>query len=277
MQVDEARQMLLDALSDVWDDDDRVSVFAKTAATICLKNAFVIGVKAPYYMNVLGSANMSNHLHKHGRGMMWGTFLPLLKRADVRPYLQLINKPKEITPDILLLLSNVFNGHPSDLVNDIVKQTMILGPASPDPQYYAATVMAPAFTARFPKVDSHGHSSEATSVTAFTAAAVNDAAPAKGPAVTDVAPSSSPAVSDAASFKGPASGDVAPSKSPAVSDVASAKSPAVSDVAFSKGPAVSSVADSKGPAVNDVASFEGPAPAKQAETRSPVSHLCSVL
>lgn len=148
LQVDEAREVLLGALSDVWPEEDHLSVFAKTVACICLRNGFAIGKTAPYYLSGVPIANLSTHLHKSGMGMTRSTYTSHLKKPELSPYLQIFERPKS-APEILLMLANVFNGHPSSLVHDIVQQTFTVHPQSLKPLYYAATVMSPMFRARY--------------------------------------------------------------------------------------------------------------------------------
>ena len=153
MQVDEARLTLIDALADVWPEEDHLSVFVKTASKICLSNGFTLGTeaaKAPYELHAVPSANMSTHLHKGGVGMNKARIMSLLHQAEISPFFRVVDNPGN-PPDILLLISNVFNGHLSELVTDIVQQTSSIASHNSQPTYYPATVMAPALKARLRK------------------------------------------------------------------------------------------------------------------------------
>ena len=174
MQVDEARQVLLDALSDVWPGDDHTSVFASTAARICIQNGFVLGRNVPYELNAVHAPNMGTHLHKCGIGMVRGTLQAKIALPEVKPYYRMVTYPKNTPPNIMLLLANVFNGHPSDLVTDIVQQTFLVEPGLSTPLQYPATVISPALKARHHKPPASDQGSEA-SHSSYPSAAVQAA------------------------------------------------------------------------------------------------------
>ena len=172
LQVDEARQVLLDALNDVWPGDDHTSVFASTAARICIQNGFILGRNVPYELNAVHAPNMGTHLHKCGIGMVRGTLQTKMALPEVKPYFKLVVYPKNTPPNIMLLLANVFNGHPSDLVNDIIQQTWMLEPGIGRPLQYSATVMSPALRTRNHQPPASDHGSEA-SHSSYASAAVH--------------------------------------------------------------------------------------------------------
>lgn len=130
LQVDEARRLLLEALNDAWPGDDFIEIFAKTAARICIQQAFVLGKTTPYLQQVVHAPNMGTHLHKCGVGMVRGTLQQMLARTEVRPYFKMVMVGKNQPPAILCLLANAFCGHPSNVVNDIVEQTYLEEPNS---------------------------------------------------------------------------------------------------------------------------------------------------
>lgn len=176
LQVDEARQVLLDALDDVWPGSDHTSVFASTAARICIQNGFVLGRSFPYELNSVHAPNMGTHLHKCGIGMVRGTLQTKMALPEVKPYFKLVVYPKNTPPNIMLLLANVFNGHHSNLIKDIVQQTWLIEPGLPNPVQIAATIMSPALRAGLhvrPPASDHG--SEA-SHSSFASAAVQPTA-----------------------------------------------------------------------------------------------------
>lgn len=161
MQVDKARLTLIDALADVWPEEDHTSFFVKTASKICLWNGFTLGKTVPYEIHVVPAANMSTHLHKSGLGMNKDKIMSMLAQPDISPFFKVIKNPKN-PPDILLLVSNVFNGHPSDLINDIVQQTYSVQSHKSQPAYYPATVMAPALKEKLRKPAGPNHGLEAS-------------------------------------------------------------------------------------------------------------------
>ena len=140
LQVDEARKVLLDALEDAWPSDDFIEIFAKTAARICIQQAFVLGRSTPYVQQVVHAPNMGTHLHKCGVGMVRGTLQSMLASPQVKPYFSIIQFAKNQPPAILCLLANCFCGHPSDTVKDIVEQTYADEPTTPAPYPVPATI-----------------------------------------------------------------------------------------------------------------------------------------
>ena len=132
--------MLLNALSDAWPSDDYNDIFARTAAKICIQQAFVLGKTVPYEQTIVHVANMGTHLHKLGCGMVKGTLQSMLAKPEIQPFFKLVAFPKGTPPGILCLLANVFSGHPSDLVNDIVKQTYLVEPGKEQSYVAPATI-----------------------------------------------------------------------------------------------------------------------------------------
>lgn len=133
VQVDEARKVLLEALNDAWPGQDFIDIFAKTAARICIQQAFVLGKTTPYVQQVVHAPNMGTHLHKCGVGMVRGTLQQMLARPEVKPHFKMVMVGKNQPPAILCLLANAFCGHPSKVVNDIVEQTYLEEPNMPAP------------------------------------------------------------------------------------------------------------------------------------------------
>ncbi|KAL3157622.1 hypothetical protein ABBQ32_012070 [Trebouxia sp. C0010 RCD-2024] len=131
--VDEARKVLLEALNDAWPGQDFIDIFAKTAARICIQQAFVLGKTTPYVQQVVHAPNMGTHLHKCGVGMVRGTLQQMLARPEVKPHFKMVMVGKNQPPAILCLLANAFCGHPSKVVNDIVEQTYLEEPNMPAP------------------------------------------------------------------------------------------------------------------------------------------------
>lgn len=140
LQVDEARKALLDALSDAWPSDEYIDIFARTAAKICIQQAFVLGKTVPYEQTIVHAPNMGTHLHKCGIGMVRGTLQQMLARPEIQPFFKMTVWPKNTPPNILCLLANVFSGHPSDLVNDIVEQTYLVEPGVEKSYVLAPTI-----------------------------------------------------------------------------------------------------------------------------------------
>ena len=140
MQVDEARKVLLDALMDAWPNEEYIDIFARTAAKICIQQAFVLGKTVPYEQTIVHAPNMGTHLHKCGIGMVRGTLQQMLARPEIQPYFKLTVWPKNTPPNILCLLANVFSGHPSDLVNDIVEQTYLVEPGVNEPYVLPSSI-----------------------------------------------------------------------------------------------------------------------------------------
>lgn len=186
LQVDEARQALLDALTDVWPGDDHTQVFARTAAKICIQNGFVLGRSVPYELNAVHAPNMGTHLHKCGIGMVRGTLQGKMALPEVQPYFKMVAFPKNGPLNIVFLINNAFNGHPSDLISDIVQQTWTVEPGQPGPTQPPAEFMSPALRARQAQrarrpASEHGseasHSSYAAAATVAYAAAEEPARP----------------------------------------------------------------------------------------------------
>lgn len=140
MQVDEARKVLLDALTDAWPNEEYIDIFARTAAKICIQQAFVLGKTVPYEQTIVHAPNMGTHLHKCGIGMVRGTLQQMLARPEIQPYFKLTVWPKNTPPNILCLLANVFSGHTSDLVNDIVEQTYLVEPGVDEPYVLPSSI-----------------------------------------------------------------------------------------------------------------------------------------
>ncbi|KAL0036742.1 hypothetical protein WJX79_008168 [Trebouxia sp. C0005] len=138
--VDEARKVLLDALMDAWPNEEYIDIFARTAAKICIQQAFVLGKTVPYEQTIVHAPNMGTHLHKCGIGMVRGTLQQMLARPEIQPYFKLTVWPKNTPPNILCLLANVFSGHPSDLVNDIVEQTYLVEPGVNEPYVLPSSI-----------------------------------------------------------------------------------------------------------------------------------------
>ncbi|DBA86264.1 TPA: hypothetical protein ACH3X1_005764 [Trebouxia sp. C0004] len=138
--VDEARKVLLDALMDAWPNEEYIDIFARTAAKICIQQAFVLGKTVPYEQTIVHAPNMGTHLHKCGIGMVRGTLQQMLARPEIQPYFKLTVWPKNTPPNILCLLANVFSGHPSDLVNDIVEQTYLVEPGVDEPYVLPSSI-----------------------------------------------------------------------------------------------------------------------------------------
>lgn len=132
--------MLLEALNDAWPGDDFIEIFAKTAARICIQQAFVLGKTTPYLQQVVHAPNMGTHLHKCGVGMVRGTLQQMLARPEVKPYFKMVMVGKNQPPAILCLLANAFCGHPSSVVNDIVEQTYLEEPNMPAPYMLAPSI-----------------------------------------------------------------------------------------------------------------------------------------
>ena len=140
VQVDEARKVLLDALMDAWPSEEYIDIFARTAAKICIQQAFVLGKTVAYEQTIVHAPNMGTHLHKCGIGMVRGTLQQMLARPEIQPYFKLTVWPKNTPPNILCLLANVFSGHPSDLVNDIVEQTYLVEPGVDEPYVLPSSI-----------------------------------------------------------------------------------------------------------------------------------------
>jgi len=140
VQVDEARKVLLDALMDAWPNEEYIDIFARTAAKICIQQAFVLGKTVAYEQTIVHAPNMGTHLHKCGIGMVRGTLQQMLARPEIQPYFKLTVWPKNTPPNILCLLANVFSGHPSDLVNDIVEQTYLVEPGVDEPYVLPSSI-----------------------------------------------------------------------------------------------------------------------------------------
>ena len=125
VQVNEARQILIDALSDIWPDDDYDSCFARTAAMICLRNEFTIGRAYAYELSAAPSSNIHTHLHKNGLATPNVRLLSVLALPQTKPYFKTIPQAGKTPSDVLLLLPQLFSGHPSSLVRGIVQQTFL--------------------------------------------------------------------------------------------------------------------------------------------------------
>ena len=190
LQVDEARKLLLEALNDAWPGDDFIEIFAKTAARICIQQAFVLGKTTPYLQQVVHAPNMGTHLHKCGVGMVRGTLQQMLARTEVRPYFKMVTVGKNQPPAILCLLANAFCGHPNNVVNDIVEQTYLEEPNSAP---YMLPPSIPPRSSLQPGADTHTDSdsvSEAsdtskTAVPAEVAASPPQDAPSIAPCQTE--------------------------------------------------------------------------------------------
>ena len=182
LQVDKARKVLLDALSDAWPSDEYVDVFARTAARICIQQAFVLGKTVPYEQTIVHAPNMGTHLHKCGIGMVRGTLQHMLAKPEIQRYFKLTVWPKNTPPNILCLLANVFCGHPSDLVNDIVEQTHLVEPGVDKPYVLQASIAPRSSFSTRPVLDknadsdsvSEASSSSHTSVPAEVASSSGD-------------------------------------------------------------------------------------------------------
>ena len=167
VQVDEARKVLLDALHDAWPSDEYIDIFARTAAKICIQQAFVLGKTVPYEQTIVHAPNMGTHLHKCGIGMVRGTLQQMLARPEIQPYFKLTVWPKNTPPNILCLLANVFSGHPSDLVNDIVEQTYLVEPGVDEPYVLPPSIPSRSSFSTRPVLDKSADSdsaSEASSI-----------------------------------------------------------------------------------------------------------------
>lgn len=169
--MDEARKLLLEALNTAWPGDDFIEIFAKTAARICIQQAFVLGKSTPYLQQVVHAPNMGTHLHKCGVGMVRGTLQQMLARTEVRPYFKMVTVGKNQPPAILCLLANAFCGHPSNVINDIVEQTYLEEPNLPAP-YMLPPSIPPRKSFAKPGADTHTDSDSASeaSGTSHTAA-----------------------------------------------------------------------------------------------------------
>lgn len=181
LQVDEARKLLLEALNDAWPGDDFIEIFAKTAARICIQQAFVLGKTTPYLQQVVHAPNMGTHLHKCGVGMVRGTLQQMLARTEVRPFFKMVTVGKNQPPAILCLLANAFCGHPSNVVNDIVEQTYLEEPNSAP---YMLPPSIPPRSSLQPGADAHtdsDNSSEASSASRTTVPTEVAASPAQNP------------------------------------------------------------------------------------------------
>ena len=177
LQVDEARKLLLEALNDAWPGDDFIEIFAKTAARICIQQAFVLGKTTPYLQQVVHAPNMGTHLHKCGVGMVRGTLQQMLARTEVRPYFKMVTVGKNQPPAILCLLANAFCGHPSKVVNDIVEQTYL---EEPNTAPYMLPPSIPPRSSLQPGADTHtasDSSSEASNASRTTEPAEVPASP----------------------------------------------------------------------------------------------------
>ena len=201
MQVDEARKVLLEALNDAWPGQDFIEIFAKTAARICIQQAFVLGKTTPYVQQVVHAPNMGTHLHKCGVGMVRGTLQQMLARPEVKPHFKIVMTGKNQPPAILCLLPNAFCGHPSKVVNDIVQQTYLEEPNMPAP-YMMAPSIPPRSSFAKTAADKHTESdsvSEAsnasrTAAPAAVAASAPQDTPAAGPRQPEEATEPMPAV-----------------------------------------------------------------------------------
>lgn len=136
VQVNEARQILIDALSDIWPNEDYDSCFARTAAMICLRNEFTIGRAYAYELSAAPSSNIHTHLHKNGLATPNVRLLGVLALPQTKPYFKVIPQARNNPPDVLLLLPELFSGHPSRLVRGIVQQTFLNVPGGVSMQGY---------------------------------------------------------------------------------------------------------------------------------------------
>ena len=187
LQVDEARKVLLEALNDAWPGDDFIEIFAKTAARICIQQAFVLGRSTPYLQQVVHAPNMGTHLHKCGVGMVRGTLQQMLARPEVKPYFKMVMVAKSQPPAILCLLANAFCGHPSNVVNDIVEQTYLEEPNLQTPYFQPPSIPPRSSFTGQSSADKHTDSDSVSeaSTTSQTAAPAEVAAspPPKKPSV----------------------------------------------------------------------------------------------
>ena len=179
LQVDEARKVLVAALMDAWPEQGYMDIFARTAAKICIQQGFVLGKAEPYQQTVVHAPNMGTHLHKLGCGMVRGTLQQMLVRPEIQPYFKLLVYPKNTPPSILCLLANVFHGHPSEVVNDIVEQTYLVEPGVEKPYILpASNDPRPSLL----EMSGHNKQTEPESATEASTAS-NSAAPAESAAV----------------------------------------------------------------------------------------------
>lgn len=147
LQASEAKQILINALADVWPGNTFTEVFLRAATHICLHIGFAMGLQVPYELITVSIRNLLTHLHRHGVGMVPSTVRATLALPEVQPFFKPALPTNKEPEHVLLHIANVYNGHLSALLSDIVQQTYSVEPGCEGHVQYKPNYMAPALRA----------------------------------------------------------------------------------------------------------------------------------